>query len=193
MDSIIMLSIVIWIVVLELGPLNNFVARKLCHAGCGLGIMLLNSRSLPARVFVWLVAGSSIAMTWNLSPLPPFRFSRPRDVGITVYLCLVSAWLFLELPPSVLAPLFFSDPAGAVVGKACSQLLGPSYNPAWYGSKTVAGTAAVFIFTFLSITFDLSTFARLRLSALAAVAEALGGEFDNLAIAAVVLGGWLLS
>ena len=192
-EKLIMLSIVVWIVILELGPLNNFVARKLCHSGCGLGIMLLNSTSLPAKVFVWLVAGSSIAMTWNLSPLPPFRFSRPRDVGITVYLGLVSAWFFLELPPTVLAPLFFADPAGAVIGKACSRLLGASYNPAWYGSKTVAGTAAVFIFTFLSITYDVSTFVRLRLAALAAVAEALGGEFDNLAIGAVVLGGWLLS
>ena len=193
MEKLIMTAIVLWIIMLELGPLNNFVARKLCHAGCGLGIMLLDSTSSHARIFVWLVAVGSIGMTWNLSPLPPFRFSRPRDVGITVYLVLVSAWFGLELPPSVLAPLFFADPAGAVVGKTCSRLLGPSYNPRWYGSKTCAGTVAVFIVTLLTITYEVSTLTQLRIAAAAAVAEGIGGDFDNLAIGAVVLGGWFIS
>ena len=34
----------------------------------------------------WAVAASSIALTWDLLPLPPFRFASPRDVGVTVYL-----------------------------------------------------------------------------------------------------------
>ena len=99
------------IVFLEWGStrlLSNFAARKLCHAGCGAGIMLLDSASLECRLCVWAVAGSSIAMTWGVSPLPSFRFSSPRDVGVTVYLCLVSAWFFLQLPAPILAPLFFA-------------------------------------------------------------------------------------
>ena len=90
----VMLVIVAWIVFLEATPrlLSDFASRKLCHAGCGAGMMCLDSTALAARVFVWAVAASSIAMTWDLSPLPPFRFARRRDVGITVYLLLVSAW-----------------------------------------------------------------------------------------------------
>jgi len=188
-----MACIVVWIVALELAtPLSQFAARKLCHAGCGLGIMLLDSTHAHSRFFVWAVAAGSIAMTWNLSPLPPFRFSRPRDVGITVYLLLVSLWFFLQMPSSILAPLFFADPAGAVVGKACSKYLG-HWNPAWYDKKTFAGTMAVFVLTYASITFRCSTVGRLRIASVAAVAEGVGGDYDNLAIAVVVLVGWWLS
>lgn len=188
----VMIAIGVWIVFLELSPslLSDFLARKLCHAGCGLGMMLLDSTRIDCRVFVWAVAASSILMTWNMSPLPPFRFARPRDVGITVYLSLVSLWFAWELPPTVLAPLFFADPAGAVVGKLCSRHLGPQLNPAWHGSKTVAGTCAVFTLTYLSITFDATRWRRAQIAATAAVAEAVGGEYDNLAIGAVVLVGW---
>lgn len=188
-----MAAIVVWIVVLEkIAPISDFAARKLCHAGCGLGIMLLDSSRLDAQIFVWSVALGSILMTWNMSPLPPFRFSRPADVGITVYLILVSVWFALSLPPSVLAPLFFADPAGAVVGKACTSYLGPQYNPAWYQKKTIAGSFAVFAFTYASITFPCSFFMRRAIAAAATVVEAVGGDYDNLAIGAVVLIGWQL-
>ena len=106
-----------------------------------------------------------------------------------MYLLLVSVWFYLQLPSSLLAPLFFADPAGAIVGKACSRNF-PQYNPKWYGDKTIAGSAAVFLLTFISITFPCSVLARLRIAATAAVAEGIGGDFDNLAIAIVVLGGW---
>ena len=39
----------------------------------------------------------------------------------TIYLLLVSAWFYAELSPLILAPVFFADPAGAVVGKWCSR------------------------------------------------------------------------
>ena len=96
----VMIAIVSWIVVLELATpiFSTFAARKLCHAGCGLGIMCLDSQYLVSRFFVWAIAAGSILMTWNLSPLPPFRFSRERDVGITLYLLLVSTWFALQLP-----------------------------------------------------------------------------------------------
>ena len=46
-------GIVLWIVFLEYvsrGFLPDFHARKLCHAGCGLGIMMLDSHHLVALV-----------------------------------------------------------------------------------------------------------------------------------------------
>ena len=189
----IMGTIAAWIIFLELAtPLSNFAARKLCHAGCGLGIMMLDSTYFGARLFVWRVAASSIAMTWNLSPLPPFRFSRAKDIGVTVYLLLVSVWFALQLPPPILAPLFFADPAGAVVGKALSRRLGPRLNPAWYDqNSTVFGSLAVFALTWLSISYECTALQRAGLAVAATVAEAVGGEYDNLAIGIVVLLGWL--
>ena len=130
-------------------------------------------------------------MTWDLSPLPPFRFARPKDVGITVYLLLVSAWFFMQLPSSVLAPLFFADPAGAVIGKTLSRNLGPRYNPAWFAQKTIGGSVAVFAFTYVSITYECLPMQRLALAVMATLAEAVGGDYDNLAIGVVVLAGWL--
>ena len=100
----VMLAITVWIVTLELTPrvLNDFFARKLCHAGCGLGMLFLDSARLDCQAFVWAISAGSILMTWNMSPLPPFRFARPRDVGITVYLLLVSGWFAVQLPPRIL-------------------------------------------------------------------------------------------
>ena len=150
--------------------------------------MLLDSASLECRLFVWAVAGSSIAMTWGVSPLPSFRFSSPRDVGVTVYLCLVSAWFFLQLPAPILAPLFFADPAGAVVGKWCSRNL--TWNPRVYEQKTFCGSLAVLLLTLATISYPCSLTARVLIAVCATVAEAVGGQYDNLAIAVVVLLGW---
>merc|ERR1711972_327726 len=115
---------------------------------------LLDPTDMCARLFVYTVAVSSIAMTW-LTLLLTFRFARSRDVGVTGYLFLVSAWFALRLPPTVFAPVFFADPAGAVVGKACSNFL-PQFNRRWYGGKTICGTAAVFALTWATIGFPCS-------------------------------------
>ena len=92
-----------WIVFLELATasLSNFASRKLCHAGCGLGMLAFDYRDTRAKLFVWAVAVSSTLMTWGLSPLPPFRFAQMRDVGVTIYLSVVAAWFFFELPTPV--------------------------------------------------------------------------------------------
>ena len=76
------------------------------------------------------------------------------------------------------------------MGKLATQHLGPAYNPAWFQKKTVCGTLAVFVFTYATITFEASDWARRAIAASAAVVEAIGGDYDNLAIAVVVLVGW---
>ena len=76
---------------------SDFAARKLCHAGSGAMMMCLDPTDSHATFFVLLVAVSSIAMTWEVSPLPPFRFSRKHDIGITIYLILVSIWFLMQL------------------------------------------------------------------------------------------------
>ena len=48
----------------------------------------------------------------------------------------MSCWFYLQLDPRLLAPVFFADPAGAVVGKTLARHL-PALNPTWYQKKTV--------------------------------------------------------
>ena len=61
----------------------------------------------------------------------------------------------------------------------------------WYQEKTVAGSLAVFTITHATIGYSVTSSQRLLLAALATVGEALGGEFDNLVLAAVVFLGWV--
>lgn len=187
----------VMLLILELLPklLSTFAARKICHAGTGLLMLMLDPDTAAARAAVWLIAVSSIAMTWNVTKalgIPPFRFGAEKDIGITIYLLIVIFWFYLELPVAALSPMFFADPSGAVVGKFLSGLSGFK-NPAWYGSKTVCGSAAVFLVTFatLRIFYPPMTLALLLLLSVAAMlAEAVGGSYDNLCLAAVVIGGY---
>ena len=130
-------------------------------------------------------------MAW-IPTLPQFRFARPRDVGITAYLLLVSLWFGAGLPSPLLAPLFFADPAGAVVGKLVTHHA-PSLNPIWYSNKTVCGTLAVVAVTYGTVPFSEPAALRLSVALLAGAAEAVGGEYDNVALGAVVVLGWQIS
>ena len=166
-----------------------FAARKACHAGSGALMLLLDSRDPIARIFVYGVVISSLAMTWRLVPkwVPSFRFGDVYDVGISVYLLIVLAWFYQQQPVAALAPLFFADPAGAVVGKFCSKR---GFNRIWFQNKTIMGTLAVLLVAYLSL--DAPGYARFVLAFLCAMAEAFGGKtFDNAIIAIPVLIGWV--
>ena len=183
----------IWIIFLDrlsVPFMSDFAARKLCHSACGFGIMNLDPTSQNNQFFVWLVSISSISMTWSLLPfIPNFRFGRRSDVGITIYLTLVSVWFYLHLPPPLLMPLFFADPAAAIVGKGVGNR---RWNPKVWGNKTLAGSTTVVLITYLTITYACSVEARLLIAAMSGIAEAVGGDFDNAAIGGVVLGGYLV-
>lgn len=191
-EAFLMLGVIVWIFFLEVctrSLLSDFAARKLCHSGCGLLMLNLDPRSLASRIFVWAVASSSILMIWDMSLFPAFRFSRHKDVGITVYLLLVSLWFYLQWPIIVLAPVFFADPGGAIVGKWASRHF-PRLNPVILYNKTVIGSSAVFALSWASICYPCSPSFRLIVAALCTVAEACGGEYDNLALALVAVAAW---
>lgn len=189
----------VMLLVLECFPklLSDFAARKICHSCSGLLFLTLDSTSAAGRGAMYLIGISSILMTWELTSLvgiKPFRFGSTKDVGMTIYLVLVLLWFFGELPPAALAPMFFADPAGAVVGKWMTRNYS-KYNKAWYEKKTVAGSLAVFTFTLLTLKVfypPMVFWHMLLLSLVAPLAEAVGGSFDNLLLSAVVIGGYYL-
>eukprot|EP00929_Paragymnodinium_shiwhaense_P001384 TRINITY_DN101613_c0_g1_i1.p1 TRINITY_DN101613_c0_g1~~TRINITY_DN101613_c0_g1_i1.p1 ORF type:complete len:201 (-),score=35.49 TRINITY_DN101613_c0_g1_i1:171-773(-) len=167
-----------------------FAARKLCHAGSGALMLTLDPTDPIARYYIYLVVVTSLSLTWRLVPkwVPEFRFGSLYDAGITIYLMIVATWFYLQKPVLALAPLFFADPAGAVVGKFCSKR---GYNMAWYDNKTVMGTLAVFVVAFLSLSIP-TVGVRLLVALLCALAEAFGGKtFDNAVIAVPALGSWV--
>ena len=179
---------------LILGPryLSAFASRKICHAFSGACMILIGSDRLIGRVFVYAVTLVSLAMTWQVIPgVPTIWFGSPRDPGITVYLIVVAIWFYMQLPVNVLAPVFFADPAGAVVGRYMTKHHG-QVNPRWIGDKTVFGSAAVFIATLFSASVH-SENSRLLVAITATLGEAIGGSFDNLLIAAIVISSYFSS
>ncbi|GMH67186.1 hypothetical protein TrST_g14109 [Triparma strigata] len=184
------LFITLLLPLLEFSPLPPFPSRKLCHSLCGLSIMHLTPSDPLARSFVYLVSTTTICMTW-FDSLPNFKFARERDVGITVYLLLVSFWFYMEMDPKVLGPVFFADPAGAVVGKAFDKFIG-GRNFKVCGNKSVCGSLAVFGVTYFTIFYECERWERGGISLGAMAVEMVGGEWDNLGLAAIVLAGWKL-
>ena len=170
---------------------STFLSRKLCHAGSGLLMLQLDPHDIVARAFVCTVVATSLALTWRLLPgAPILRFGAAYDAGITVYLLIVGFWFLARQNPAALAPLFFADPAGAVVGKAASAR---GLNVAWWQNKTVAGTLAVFLVAWASLDAPGAPAARLGAAAACAAAEAFGGKtFDNAVIAVPALASWLV-
>jgi len=146
-------------------------------------MILMGSELLVGRLFVYAVTLTSLILIWEVVPsLPKIWFGSSRDPGITIYLLVVACWFYMQLPVRHLAPIFFADPAGAVVGRFMSKNF-PHFNPRWIGEKTVCGSAAVFAVTALTTT----SYFRLTLAAVATIGEAVGGRFDNLLIAVSVV------
>jgi len=100
MQSIILISIetsLLFLLETQSWLLSDFMARKICHVGSGILMLLLNPEKLLDKVYVLLVCFFSIAMTWQLMPcLRPFRFGKAKDLGITLYLIFVSIWFIGE-------------------------------------------------------------------------------------------------
>jgi len=157
-------------------------------------LLQLDSQDPTARWVVYVFAVATLLATWDMIPkLPAFRFARPNDVGMTAYMCVVMLWFYAGLPISVVRPMFFADPAGAVVGKYLSGLKDKGFqNPIWWRTKStqksVGGSAAVFVFTVLTLTAPATLWQRIIVGILAMLAEAIGGAFDNLLLAMCVIG-----
>ena len=92
--------------------------------------------------------------------------------------------IFLE----IINPVFFADPLGALVGKSLTR--SGINNPRWVGEKTVGGSLAVFLASYLTLVFG-SLYYKLFLSLVITLMEGLTLEFDNLFITATVIAGYL--
>ena len=142
---------VILLSICEFAPISPFLARKLCHVGSGIMMLQLDPSDYLARWFVYAVAISSLMMVWEVIPFQ-FRYSRSKDIGISMYLVIVVMFFYTQMPLHIIQPVFYADPMGAIVGKALTKLI-PSFNPQWIGKKTIGGTLAVFITSIITLTY----------------------------------------
>ena len=104
------------------------------------------------------------------------HFASLRDVGILNYMFFCALCVTIKLPMVYIAPLFYADPMGAIVGRNVeSRKL--------VGSKSLAGTVAVFVTA--SLTFvETPAWACVLSGAAVAAIELLAGKQDNVAIEA---------
>ena len=183
------LAEILILVFCEFGPLSNFGARKLCHSFSGFMMLHLNPGDALARYFVYSVALSSLVMVWEIGINFRFRYAKVRDVGISVYLIIVVIFFYNQIPLEIIKPVFFADPLGALVGRYLTE--NGYTNPRWIGEKTVGGTSAVFLSTMATLGFG-SWGEKLGLALVVAIAEGVSKDFDNLFIAGIVIGGYLV-
>ena len=171
----------------EFAPISVFFARKLCHIVSGLMMLQLDPTDYLARWFVYSVAISSLLMIWELLPIR-FRFTKPRDIGASIYLIVVVIFFYLQVPLHIIQPVFFADPMGAIVGKGLTSLR-DFPNPVWIGKKTVGGTIAVFVVSYLTLTYGTLQH-KILISLIIAFVEGISLDYDNLMITAVVIVGY---
>ena len=67
-----------------------------------------------------------------------------KDIGIFGYVIACCLCLYLMVPYSEIAPLFYADPMGAIIGKTIES-------PKIWENKTLAGTSAIFGTSLLTI------------------------------------------
>lgn len=174
----------------EFGPISQFLARKICHAFSGVMMLHLDMEDWMARYFVYSVVASTLVMVWQVGVNFNFRFSTTRDIGVSVYLGIVTCFFYTQTPLEIINPVFLSDPLGAIVGKSLNQL--NIYNPKWIKDKTLGGSLAVFGATLLTLSYG-SWYYRLLVSFIVTIVEGITLQFDNLFITLTVVTGYLIT
>lgn len=161
--------------------LKPWMARKLVHVGVGLLLVHSDLEDWKIRWAVYAVTVITFAVcTGRMKRYVRFLHQDMRmDPGITTYVATCSVCCAFGIPFVSIAPLFFADPMGAIVGRNVAS-------PRIYGSKTLAGTMAVSGTAFLTLS-DPSVANRCVAAFMIGGIELVAGDFDNPCIAAFLL------
>lgn len=155
--------------------LQSWQSRKVLHMGTGTLLMCVD-RTDP--LLPWAVYGVTlffVTIVWSRKLV----ISDIKDVGIINYLVFLSVCVSLSIPFTHVMGLFYADPMGAIVGRNVRSTK-------LFGTKSLAGTIAVFLTAALTATEPSWTKALVS-GATVALLELFSGKWDNPAI-----GAWLL-
>ena len=167
-------------------PVKPWIARKIVHIGIGSLLMAADPQSQGFALCVFASGAVAVVMVGlprTSSILGPY--AKLRDVGILGYSATVCFCVAAGVPLREIAPLFYADPAGAIVGRLASEYRGKSKdvrNPQLFGTeKTLFGTISVAVVASIS-TFlgqEQSLAARMMVGLCVAAIELFGGKLDN--------------
>jgi len=151
-------------------------SRKVLHMGAGTLFILCDVHDPLFAAGMYAVA---ITTAYLVSRTRLIHFASLRDVGMLNYMFFCALCVTLKLPMVYIAPLFYADPMGAIVGRNV-----PSRK--LVGSKSLSGTVAVFVTA--SLTFvETPAWTSLASGAAVAAIELFAGKWDNVAIGAYLL------
>ena len=168
-------------------PVKPWISRKIVHMG--IGTLLLNADiSDPNVVNSIYTVGSTVALLTTAQGLKHISDGRKtdgfiKDIGIFGYVMSCCMCLLLSVPYSEITPLFYSDPAGAIIGRTIDS-------PKIWENKTIAGTTAVIGTTFITTHGDIPE--KITVSIIVALIELFGGKIDNSLIASFLILRYLI-
>ena len=91
--------------------------------------------------------------------------------------------LLLSVPYNEISPLFYADPAGAIIGRTTNS------TKIWE-NKTIAGTSAVFATSLLTLNGNIEE--KILSSFIITIIELVGGKIDNSLIAFFLIAKYLI-
>jgi hypothetical protein len=168
-------------------PVKPWISRKIVHIG--IGTLLLNADiSDPNIVNSIYAVGVGIGTLSTIQGLKHISDGRKtdgfiKDIGIFGYIMSCCICLLLSVPYSEISPLFYSDPAGAIIGKTINS-------PKIWENKTIAGTGGVIGTTFITTHGNIPE--KITISIMIALIELFGGKIDNLLIASFLIARYLI-
>lgn len=169
-------------------PISPWISRKIVHMG--VGTLLLNADiSDPTVVAGIFTAGAGVlgglTATNGIKHISDGRRTDGivKDIGIFGYVASCCLCLALSVPYSEMSPLFYADPAGAIIGRTIDS-------PKIWENKTIAGTGAVLGTAFLTTNGDIPE--KLAVSILIAMIELFGGKIDNSLIAFFLIAKYIV-
>ena len=141
-----------------------WISRKFVHIGVGF-ILTKTEIDFMAKYIIYLVG---VSLHLILTQYKFLRFAVKNDKGIISYCHILSFCIFFNIPIKEMAPLFYADPCGAIIGRNFPIIK-------HYGGKTLSGSFAVFSAAYLTLTGT----NRIYSAFIIAFLEGILGKWDN--------------
>jgi dolichol kinase len=148
--------------------LESWQSRKVLHIGTGTLYIYSDLSNDYVRYGIYIV---SLVNIIGLTTMQTFHFADLKDKGIISYLAICALVAYLQIPFVNIAPMFYADPFGAIVGRMTTSAK-------LVGSKSVNGTLAVGVVAFATLFYTPLT-QRIFHSFMIAMIELFSRKWDN--------------
>lgn len=168
-------------------PIKPWISRKILHIG--IGTLLLNADISDPNVVNGIYSScflsGAVITNKGLNKVSDDRKNNGfiKDVGIFGYIMACYMCLLLSVPYNEISPLFYADPAGAIIGRTTNS------TKIWE-NKTIAGTSAVFATSLLTLNGNIEE--KILSSFIITIIELVGGKIDNSLIAFFLIAKYLI-